>query len=125
MLLVRVVAEFERQNISVLNTGKVFLAEKIFNGLENVSPFTRHDKLFKSYILSIGSHNSNASSLSIPTIYWYRIPSEATSDKYNCEITEELSASINNTLYLLFSVYHTLLLYICLYYQYNIDSILV
>ena len=48
MLLVRIVAEFERQLISVLNTGKLFLEEKIFNGLENVSPFTRHDKLLKS-----------------------------------------------------------------------------
>ena len=81
MLLVRIVAEFERQIIPVLNTGKLFVVENILNGLENVSPFTRHDKLFRSYILSIGSHNSNTSSLSIPTIYWYRIPSEATSDK--------------------------------------------
>ena len=81
MLLVRIVAEFERQLISVLNTGKLLLAEKMLNGLENVSPFTFHDKLFKSYILSIGSHNSNTSSLSIPTIYWYMIPSETTSDK--------------------------------------------
>ena len=81
MLLVKIVVEFERQIISVLNKGKLFLAEKMLNGLENVSPFIRHDKLFKSYILSIGSHNSNTSSLSIPTIYWYRIPSEATSDK--------------------------------------------
>ena len=81
MILVRIVAEFERQLISVLNTGKLFLAEKIFDGLENVSPFTCHDKLFRSYILSIGSHNSNTSSLSIPAIYWYRIPPEATSDK--------------------------------------------
>ena len=81
MLLVRIVAEFERQLISVLNTGKLFLTEKMLNGLENISPFTRHDKLFRSYILSIWSHNSTASSLSIPTIYWYRIPSEATSDK--------------------------------------------
>ena len=81
MLLIRIVTEFETQLIAVLNTGKLFLSEKIFNGLENVSPFTRHDKLFKSYILSIGSHNSNTSSLSIPTIYWYRIPPEAASDK--------------------------------------------
>ena len=94
MLLVRTVEEFERQIISVLDTGKLFLVEKIFNGLENVSPFTCHDKLFKLYILSIGSHNSNTSSLSIPTIYWYRIPSEATSDKCNCEINEELSIII-------------------------------
>ena len=113
MLLVRIVTEFEIQLISVLNTGKLFLAEKIFNGLENVSPFTRHDRLFKSYILSIWSHNSNTSSLSIPTIYWYRIPSKATSGRYNYEITEELSVNINNN-YLLLSVDHILLLCICL-----------
>ena len=81
MLLVRIVVEFERQIISVLNKGKLFLAEKMLNGLENGFPFTCHDKLFRSYILSIGSHNSTTSSLSIPTIYWYRILSEATSDK--------------------------------------------
>ena len=125
MLLVRIVAEFERQIISVPNTGKLFLAEEMLNGFENVSPFTRHDKLFRSYILSIGSHNSNTSSLSIPTIYWYRYLLKQLVIKYNCEITEELSANIDNTLYLLSSVYHTLLLYICVYYQYNIDSILV
>ena len=81
MLVVRIVAEFERQSISVLSSDKLFLVEKILNGFENVSPFTRHDKLFRSYILSIGLHNSNTSSLSVPTIYWYRIPSEAASDK--------------------------------------------
>ena len=81
MLLVRIVAEFERQLISVLNTGRLFLEKNMLNGLENVFPFTRHDKLFRSYMLSIGSHNSTTSALSIPTIYWYRIPSEATSDQ--------------------------------------------
>ena len=81
MFLVRIVAESELQLNLVLCSDKLFLAEKILSGLENVSPFTRHDKLFRSCILSIGSHNSNTSSLSIPTIYWYRIPSEATSDK--------------------------------------------
>ena len=81
MLLVRIGTEFETQIISVLITGKLFLSEKMFNGFENVSPFTLHNKLFRSYILSIGSHNSNTPSLFIPTIYWYRVPSEATSDK--------------------------------------------